>query len=185
MISVSGLAKSFGAQPLFTDVYLELNRGERYGLVGANGSGKTTLLNIISGHEEPSAGSVSVPKSVKLGVLRQDQFIYENEEILGVTLQGNPDLWQAMVAKEELLAETHGEFDAERFFELEETIQHHDGYAAEARAAEILEGLGFPTSVHRQPMSTLSGGFKLRVLLAQALAGSPESSSDTQETQEE
>ena len=174
MISVSGLAKSFGAQPLFTDVYLELNRGERYGLVGANGSGKTTLLNIISGHEEPSAGSVSVPKSVKLGVLRQDQFIYENEEILGVTLQGNPDLWQAMVAKEELLAETHGEFDPERFSELEETIQHHDGYAAEARAAEILEGLGFPSSVHRQPMSTLSGGFKLRVLLAQALAGSPD-----------
>ncbi len=174
MISVSGLAKSFGAQPLFTDVYLELNRGERYGLVGANGSGKTTLLNIISGHEEPSAGSVSVPKSVKLGVLRQDQFIYENEEILGVTLQGNPDLWQAMVAKEELLAETHGEFDPERFSELEETIQHHDGYAAEARAAEILEGLGFLSSVHRQPMSTLSGGFKLRVLLAQALAGSPD-----------
>jgi len=174
MISVSGLAKSFGARPLFTDVSLELIRGERYGLVGANGSGKTTLLNIISGHEEPSAGSVSIPKNVKLGVLRQDQFIYDEEEILGVTLRGNPELWQAMVEKEALLEESHGDFDAERFSELEETIQHHDGYAAESRAAEILEGLGFPARVHRRPMSTLSGGFKLRVLLAQALAGSPD-----------
>jgi len=174
MISVSALEKSFGAQPLFTDAYFELNRGERYGLVGANGSGKTTLLNIICGHEDPSGGSVSVPKNLNLGVLRQDQFIYEDEEILGVTLRGNPALWQAMVEKERLLAETHGDFDAERFSELEETIQHHDGYTAEARAAEVLEGLGFPARVHRQPMSTLSGGFKLRVLLAQALAGAPD-----------
>ncbi len=174
MISISGLAKSFGAQPLFTDVSLELNRGERYGLVGANGSGKTTLLNIIAGHEDPSAGSVSVPKNAKLGVLRQDQFIYEDEQILGVTLRGNALLWQAMVDKEALLARADDDFDAERFSELEETIQHHDGYAAEARAAEILEGLGFPSNVHHQPMSTLSGGFKLRVLLAQALAGAPD-----------
>ncbi|MBT8478058.1 MAG: ATP-binding cassette domain-containing protein, partial [Gemmatimonadetes bacterium] len=92
MISVSGLAKSFGAQALFTDVSLELIPGERYGLVGANGSGKTTLLNIITGHEDPSAGSVSIPKNVKLGVLRQDQFIYEDEQVLGVTLRGNPVL---------------------------------------------------------------------------------------------
>jgi ATPase subunit of ABC transporter with duplicated ATPase domains len=174
MISVSSLAKSFGAQPLFTDVAFDLNRGERYGLVGANGSGKTTLLNIISGQEESSAGSVAIPKGIKLGVLRQDQFIYDDEEILGVTLRGNPELWHAMVEKEALLEQAEGEFDAERFSELEETIQHHDGYAAEARAAEILEGLGFPSGVHRQPMSTLSGGFKLRVLLAQALAGSPD-----------
>ena len=174
MISVSGLEKSFGAQPLFTEVYFELNRGERYGLVGANGSGKTTLLNIICGHEDPSGGSVSVPKNLNLGVLRQDQFIYEDEEILGVTLRGNSALWQAMVEKERLLAESHDDFDPERFSELEETIQHHDGYAAEARAAEVLEGLGFPARVHRQPMSTLSGGFKLRVLLAQALAGAPD-----------
>jgi len=174
MISVSGLAKSFGAQPLFADVSLELNRGERYGLVGANGSGKTTLLNIIAGFEEPSAGSVSMPRNIQLGVLRQDQFIYEDEEILGVTLRGNPELWQAMVEKEALLAGPDGDFDAARFSELEEIIQHHDGYAAEARAAEILEGLGFPSGIHRRPMSTLSGGFKLRVLLAQALAGSPD-----------
>ena len=174
MISVSGLAKSFGAQPLFADVSLELNRGERYGLVGANGSGKTTLLNIIGGTEDPTAGSVSMPKSIKLGVLKQDQFIYEDEEILGVAMRGNAELWEAIVEKEALLDASDAEFDAEKFSELEETIQHHDGYAAEARAAEILEGLGFPSDVHRAPMSTLSGGFKLRVLLAQALAGSPD-----------
>jgi ATPase subunit of ABC transporter with duplicated ATPase domains len=174
MISVSGLVKSFGIEPLFTDVSFELNRGERYGLVGANGSGKTTLLNILSGHEDASDGSISLAKNLKLGVLRQDQFIYEDEEILGVTMMGNPELWQAIVEKEALLAEPEDSFDAERFSELEETIQHHDGYAAEARAAEILEGLGFPAHVHRQSMSTQSGGFKLRVLLAQALAGSPD-----------
>jgi ATPase subunit of ABC transporter with duplicated ATPase domains len=174
MISVSGLSKSFGAQPLFADVSLELNRGERYGLVGANGSGKSTLLNILSGVEDPTSGSVSLPRNIKLGVLRQDQFIYEDEEILGVAMRGNPELWDAMVEKESLLEAADEAFDAERFSELEEIIQHHDGYAAEARAAEILEGLGFPTASHRHPMSTLSGGFKLRVLLAQALAGSPD-----------
>jgi ATPase subunit of ABC transporter with duplicated ATPase domains len=174
MISISSLGKWYGDQTLFTDASFQLNRGERYGLVGANGSGKTTLLNILSGDLDPSEGSVSIPKSVRLGILRQDQFLYGDEEILGVTMMGNSELWQAMVEKEALLEADEAEFDAERFYVLEETIQRHDGYAAEARAAEILEGLGLPTEVHRQPLSTLSGGFKLRVLLAQALAGSPD-----------
>ncbi len=170
MISISSLGKWYGDQTLFTDASFQLNRGERYGLVGANGSGKTTLLNILSGDVDPSEGSVSIPKNVRLGILRQDQFLYEDEEILGVAMMGNAELWKAMVEKEELLEADEAEFDVDRFDELEETIQRHDGYAAEARAAEILEGLGFPTEVHRKPLSTLSGGFKLRVLLAQALA---------------
>jgi ATPase subunit of ABC transporter with duplicated ATPase domains len=174
MISISSLGKWYGDQTLFTDASFQLNRGERYGLIGANGSGKTTLLNILSGELDPSEGSVSIPKNARLGILRQDQFLYEDEEILGVTMMGNAELWQAMVEKEALLEADEEEFDAERFYVLEETIQRHDGYAAEARAAEILEGLGLPTEVHRQPLSTLSGGFKLRVLLAQALAGSPD-----------
>ncbi|MEN8144254.1 MAG: ribosomal protection-like ABC-F family protein [Gemmatimonadota bacterium] len=174
MISVSGLEKAFGAQTLFTGVSFLLNPGERYGLVGANGSGKTTLLNILSGDEEPTAGTVTVPKRARLGLLRQDQFLYEDEEILGVALRGNPELWNAIVEKEALIEGDDADFDADRFSELEETIHRHDGYAAEARAAEILEGLGFPAEVHRRPLSTLSGGFKLRVLLAQALAGSPD-----------
>ncbi len=174
MISVSGLGKSFGSQILFTDVAFQLNAGERYGLVGANGSGKTTLLNILSGDLDPSDGSVSIPKRLELGVLRQDQFLYEDEEILGVVMRGNAELWEAMVEKEVLLARAESSFDAGRFNELEETVQRLDGYTAEARAAEILEGLGFATPVHRRPVSTLSGGFKLRVLLAQVLAGSPD-----------
>jgi ATPase subunit of ABC transporter with duplicated ATPase domains len=174
MISVSNLEKSFGDRVLFADAAFQLNPGERYGIVGANGSGKTTLLSILSGDAEASAGTVSIPKALRLGVLRQDQFLYEDEEILSVALMGNPELWEAMVEKEKILARAHEHFDADRFSELEETVQRLDGYTAEARAATILEGLGLPTEVHRQPLSTLSGGFKLRVLLAQVLAGGPD-----------
>ena len=174
MISVSSLGKWYGDQTLFTDVSFQLNRGERYGLIGANGSGKTTLLNILTGDIEPSTGTVSIPKNLKLGVLRQDQFVYEDEEILGVTMMGNPELWKALTEKEALLTAPGDEFDNDRYFALEETIERHDGYSAEARAAEILEGLGLPTEVHRRPLSTLSGGFKLRVLLAQALFSAPD-----------
>ena len=174
MLSVSGLAKAFGGRTLFADVSFQLNPGERYALVGANGSGKTTLLGILSGDLEATEGSVSVPKSLRLGVLRQDQFLYEDEEILGVAMMGNPELWNAMVEKEALLANAEEEFDADRFSELEEIVQLHDGYTAESRAATILEGLGLPTEVHRRPLSTLSGGFKLRVLLAQVLASAPD-----------
>jgi ATPase subunit of ABC transporter with duplicated ATPase domains len=174
MISVSGLGKTFGDRSLFANASFLLNPGERYGLVGANGSGKTTLLNILCGTADASEGQVSVPKSLQLGVLKQDHFQYENEEILGVALMGNPALWNAMVEKEQILARAEDDFDADRFSELEETVQRFDGYSAEARAATILEGLGLPTEVHRQPLSTLSGGFKLRVLLAQVLASEPD-----------
>ena len=174
MISVSGLTKDFGDRTLFANASFQLNAGERYGLVGANGSGKTTLLNILSGYEEASAGSVSLPKRLRLGVLRQDQFLYEDEKVLNVALMGNLELWEAMVARDELLANAHDHFDAERYQALEDTIVRNDGYTAEARAAEILEGLGLPAIVHHQPLSTLSGGFKLRVLLAQVLASAPD-----------
>jgi len=174
MISVSGLGMSFGAQTLFRDVSFQLDPGERYGLVGANGSGKTTLLNILAGDLQPTEGVVTVPGRARLGVLRQDQFLYEDEEVLGVALMGNPELWSAISEKEALLAAPDDAFDAHRFSELEETVQRHDGYAAEARAAEILEGLGLPAATHRRALSTLSGGFKLRVLLAQTLAGAPD-----------
>ena len=95
MIAVSDLAKSFGQQTLFRGVSLQFNPGNRYGLVGANGSGKTTLLNILAGSIPPTAGTVSVPKRLRLGVLRQDQFAYDGESTLGVALMGNPELWNA------------------------------------------------------------------------------------------
>lgn len=174
MISVSGLAKSYGAQDLFHDVTFKLDAGQRYGLVGANGSGKTTLLNILAGHETADEGTVSIPKKLRLGVLRQDQFLYDREQILEVVMMGNRELWEAMVEKEKLLERADQEFDADRYAELEDVVLRHDGYAAEARSAEILEGLGLPQPVHRNPLSTLSGGFKFRVLLAQVLAGSPD-----------
>ncbi len=174
MITVSGLGKAFGGQILFRDATFLLNPGECYGLVGANGSGKTTLLNILGSTEDPTEGAVSVPKRLRLGVLRQDHFLYEDEPILGVAVMGNPELWRAMVEREALIAKEDGAFDADRFSELEETFQRHDGYTAEARAGQILEGLGFPDEIHRRLLSTLSGGFKLRVLLAQILAGAPD-----------
>jgi ATPase subunit of ABC transporter with duplicated ATPase domains len=173
MISVSNLAKSFGSQLLFEAAAFQLNLGHRYGLVGANGSGKSTLMRIFAGEEIPSEGTVSIPKRLQLGVLRQDHFAYESEAILDVVLMGNRELWEAMAEKEEILAKADESFDADRYTELEDVILHHNGYAVESQAAEILEGLGIPEAVHRQPLSTLSGGFKLRVLLAQTLAASP------------
>ena len=174
MISFSNIAKSFGQQTLFRDVSFQFNPGNRYGLVGANGSGKSTFLKMMSGLEMPSEGTLNMPKKLRLGVLEQDHFKYETFPILHVVMMGHQELWQAMDEKEKLLAKADQEFDGERYAELEDLILRYDGYSMEARAAEILEGLGIPTEVHDDPLSSLSGGFKLRVLLAQVLAASPE-----------
>ena len=174
MIAINNLGKSFGDRTLFEGASFQLNAGDRYGLVGANGSGKTTFLQILSDDVEATEGSYSMPKGLRLGVLRQDQFLYGDEPILHVAMMGNRELWDAMAEKEKILAQPHDNFDADRFGHLEEIVQHHDGYTAESRAAVILEGLGLPSHVHRQPLSTLSGGFKLRVLLAQVLASAPD-----------
>lgn len=115
-----------------------------------------------------------MPRRIRLGVLRQDRFLYEDEEILQVALMGNEELWEAMAERDGILARAAEHFDAERFSELEDVVDRHDGYTAEARAAAILEGLGLPAKVHGDPLSTLSGGFRLRVLLAQVLASAPD-----------
>ena len=174
MITLSNVGKFYGDQTLFANVSFQLNAGERYGLVGANGSGKTTLLNMLSGDLEPSEGAITVPQRLRLGVLQQDQFLYEDESILNVALMGNAALWEVTVAKERLLAASAEHFDADKFAQLEETFLHCDGYTAQARAGTILEGLGLPAHIHDDPLSTLSGGFKLRVLLAQVLASAPD-----------
>ncbi|HIF38743.1 MAG TPA: ATP-binding cassette domain-containing protein [Gemmatimonadetes bacterium] len=174
MISISNITKIYGNRTLFANVSSQINLGDRCGLVGANGSGKTTLLSILGGDIEPSAGSVTVPKRLRMGMLRQDQYLYEDRKIISVAMMGHSELWEAMEAKEILLANAEEEFDADRFSDLEETIQLNDGYTAEARATKILEGLGLPVDVHQETLSTLSGGFKLRVLLAQVLASSPD-----------
>ena len=174
MISVSNLAKAFGPQTLFEGVAFQLNPGNRYGLVGANGSGKSTFLKMLSGVELPSDGVISIPKRLRLGVLEQDHFQYEESAILDVVMMGRQELWQAMEEKEKLLERADVEFDGERYAELEDLILQQDGYTLEAKAGEILEGLGIPSESHPQPLSTLSGGFKLRVLLAQVLASDPD-----------
>ena len=174
MISISNLGKYFGEQTLFEGASIQFNPGERYGVVGANGSGKSTLLKILAGEEQPSEGNVSMPKTARLGILKQDHFAYEENDIIDVVMMGNAELWDAMVEKDALLENADKEFDGDRYAILEDIIMANDGYALEARAGEILEGLGIPTPVHRNLLSTLSGGFKLRVLLAQVLAAEPE-----------
>ena len=174
MISLSSVSKSFGERTLFEHVTLQLDPAERYGLVGANGSGKTTLLQVLAGQVDVTDGTVSSPRDLRVGILRQDSFLYDEKPVLAVALMGNQELSSAIVEKEALLAKPREEFDPARFSELEETVQRHDGYTVEARAAAILEGLGLPERVHQQPLATLSGGFKLRVLLAQVLSSSPD-----------
>jgi ATPase subunit of ABC transporter with duplicated ATPase domains len=171
MLSTTRLGKSYGARTLFSDVSLELDEGCRYGLVGANGSGKSTLMNILIGRDAPSEGSVLLPKRVRVGALQQDQFLSDQERIVDVAARGDRLVWDAL-RELEALTEQHG--DPLRVAELEELVRAHDGYTLEARASWILTGLGIPAAVHREPLATLSGGFKLRVLLAQALLGGPE-----------
>ncbi len=171
MLATQNLGKSYGARVLFEGVGLKLNPGARYGLVGANGSGKTTFLTILAGDEPATDGSVSLPREARVGVLRQDRFLRDDEIILDVAMRGDSVVWDAL-AEQHSLAEAGA--DAARVAELEDVIRAHDGYTLEARATWILEGLGIPAASHRSSLGTLSGGFKLRVLLAQVLLGGPD-----------
>ncbi len=172
MITLSGLSKHFGAKTLFEDVGLQLNPGQRYGLVGANGSGKTTLLKILAQEEPAEGGTVSYAKKLRLGVLRQDQFLADADRILDVAMRGDAEVYGAIREQEAL---SHGAApDADRLVELDELIARNDGYTLESRTREILVGLGIPSGSIDQPLGTLSGGFKLRVLLAQVLVGRPD-----------
>ncbi len=168
MLSIQNLAKSYGERTLFRGAIMNLNAGSRYGLVGANGSGKSTLLNIIAGDEAPSDGAIVLPKSCRMGVLRQDRFHRDDEVILEVAQKGDEVVWQALTEQRKL-SEAHG--DPARIAELEEIIRLYDGYTLEARASFVLDGLGISHSCHRMTLGTLSGGLKLRVLLAQVLLG--------------
>ncbi len=174
MITITDLEKSHGARTLFRDVSLQLVAEGKYGVVGANGSGKSSLLRIIAGEEEASNGSVTIPRKARVGVLGQDHFRYETTPILDVVMMGDREMWAVMQERERLLENAAESFDADRYGELEDYIQQNDGYAYEARCGEILEGLQIRTELHREPLSVLSGGFKLRVLLGQTLAGKPD-----------
>jgi ATPase subunit of ABC transporter with duplicated ATPase domains len=172
MITIANLTKHFGAQILFSNVNLQLNPGCRYGLVGANGSGKTTFLKILSGDEPDEGGSVGFPKNLLLGVLRQDQFLDDAARIIDVTMRGDRLVYGALAEQDRLSQEAHP--DANRLMQLNDIITYGDGYSLESRAREMLVGLGIPDETVEQPLGTLSGGYKLRVLLAQVLIGKPD-----------
>ncbi len=173
MIAVNNLSMNYGAQVLFENVSLRFDKGNRYGLVGANGSGKSTFLRILSGEETPAKGDVTLPSGVSLGVLSQDHFKYESDRVLDVVIMGKKKLWLARREQEQLLS-FGTENDGDRIAALEEIIAAEDGYSADANAARILAGLGIHPEKHDGPMSALSGGYKLRVLLAQVLFSEPD-----------
>jgi len=162
MLALQKLGKHYGGRVLFEDVSLLLSTGARYGLVGANGAGKSTLLRILIGDEEASEGQVVVPRGCRLGVLRQDRFLDLEQRIIDVAMQGDDEVWAAMTARV-------GEADPTKLATLEDVIAGNDGYTLEARAGTVLAGLGIPVASHTKPLGTLSGGFQLRVLLAQTL----------------
>lgn len=172
MINLTDLSKRYGAQVLFEGVNLRFDPGKRYGIVGANGAGKSTMLRVITGEEYADSGEINIPSRVKVGTLNQDHFAFEEFDIMSVVMQGKPEL-AAAVAEKEVALEDHS-VPPERIAQLEEVIADNDGYVAESRIGEMLEGLGIPVEKHYEKMSVLSGGYKLRVLLAQCLFGDPE-----------
>lgn len=175
MLVINNLSMNYGGRDLFSDVSMNLQPKQRYCIVGANGSGKSTFLRILSGEEAASGGTVDVANKGQIGFLKQDHYKYENEIILNVVLQGRSILWNATIEKEKLLqkAELTDE-DGMRLAHLENEIAEQDGYTAETLAQTILVGLGIPQEKHYDEMHVLSGGFKLRVLLAQTLFSQPE-----------
>ena len=171
MIGLSRLEKSYGGRTLFENVSLQLNAGSRYGLVGANGSGKSTLLKILAGDEAATGGSVSIPREARIGVLRQDRFLDDSAPILDLAMKGDTVVWEALCEQGRIV--DHGA-DASGLADIEDVLRAHDGYTLEARASAVLEGLGIPLAIQKRPLATLSGGFKLRVLLAQVLVSGPD-----------
>ena len=175
MISAANLSIQFGAKPLFENVSVTFSNSNRYGLIGANGCGKSTLMKILAGELEPTAGNVSIDPNVRVGQLSQDQFAYENYRVLDAVIVGYEKLWTVMQERNRLysLPEMSDE-EGMRVADLEVEFAEMDGYSAESRAGELLEGIGIPVEQHEGPMSAVAPGWKLRVLLAQALFSDPD-----------
>src|SRR5580698_8253189 len=174
MLSLNNVTMRYGARVLFEDVTCSFLEGRRYAITGPNGAGKTTLMKILEGDIEPTKGSVSRPK--KLGILRQDQFAFDEFRVIDTVIMGNGPLWRALQERDLLYAKPHEELtdkDGMRLGELEGVVGDEGGYTAEADAAILLDGLGVESALHERKMSELQGGVKVRVLLAQALFGNP------------
>jgi ATPase subunit of ABC transporter with duplicated ATPase domains len=164
----------FGARTLFEDVTCTFLPGRRYAVTGPNGAGKSTLMKILTGDLEPTKGSITRPK--KFGVLRQDQFAFDQYRVIDTVIMGNVPLWKALAERDILYAKPHDQLtdeDGMRLGELEGVVGEEGGYTAESDAATLLDGLGVEDSLHARRMGEIQGGQKVRVLLAQALFGTP------------
>ncbi len=175
MLVASNITMQFGAKPLFENVSVKFGEGNRYGLIGANGAGKSTFMKILAGLLEPSAGNVSLDAHERMAFLRQDQFGYEDQRVIDVVLMGHEQMWACMQEKDAIYANPEAtEDDYMKAADLEHQFAEYDGYTAEARAGELLLGVGIPTDKHNGPMREVAPGWKLRVLLAQALFANPD-----------
>ena len=175
MLVANNITMQFGAKPLFENVSIKFGDGNRYGLIGANGAGKSTFMKILAGVLESSAGNVALDSGERMAFLRQDQFAYEDVRVLDVVMMGHAEMWACMQEKDAIYANPEAtEQDYMHAAELESHFAEYDGYTAEARAGELLLGVGIPTSQHNGPMREIAPGWKLRVLLCQALFANPD-----------
>lgn len=175
MISTNGITLRYGKRALFEDVTIKFTPGNCYGLIGANGAGKSTFLKILSGEVEQTKGEVNITPGERLAILKQNHFEFDEFEVLKTVIYGHKKLYDIMVEKDAIYAK--GEFteeDGMRAAELEGEFADLNGWVAESEAAELLQGLGIPTSLHDKQMKELDGSQKVRVLLAQALFGNPD-----------
>jgi ATPase subunit of ABC transporter with duplicated ATPase domains len=175
VLVANNITMQFGAKPLFENVSIKFGDGNRYGLIGANGAGKSTFMKILAGVLDPSAGNVALDSGERMAFLRQDQFAYEDVRVLDVVMMGHAEMWACMKEKDAIYANPEAtEEDYMHAAELESHFAEYDGYTAEARAGELLLGVGIPTSQHNGPMREIAPGWKLRVLLCQALFANPD-----------
>jgi ATPase subunit of ABC transporter with duplicated ATPase domains len=175
MLATSNISIQFGAKPLFENVTVKFVDGNRYGLIGANGCGKSTLMKILARDLDQSGGEVMLQSGLRLGKLNQNQFAYEDERVLDVVMQGHMEMWHAMKERDLIYADAHAtDADYMRAAELEEKFAEYGGYDAEARAASLLSAAGIDPALHNGPMREVAPGWKLRVLLAQALFSKPD-----------
>ena len=175
MLVANNITMQFGAKPLFENVSVKFGEGNRYGLIGANGSGKTTFMKILAGVLDSSAGNVSLDAHERMAFLRQDQFAYEEVRVLDVVMMGHKEMWDCMQERDAIYANPDAtEDDYMRAADLEHHFGEYDGYTAESRAGELLMGVGIPIEQHTGPMREIAPGWKLRVLLVQALFSNPD-----------
>nr|WP_269468814.1 ABC-F family ATPase [Photorhabdus akhurstii] len=175
VLSTNNITMQFGSKPLFENISVKFGNGNRYGLIGANGSGKSTFMKILGGDLTPTAGNVSTDPNERIGKLRQDQFAFEEYTVLDTVIMGHTELWQVKQERDRIYAMAEmSEEDGYRVADLEVAYGEMDGYSAEARAGELLLGVGIPVEQHYGLMSEVAPGWKLRVLLAQALFSNPD-----------